>query len=99
MGQSIFQTMNQPPMPQNATGTFSGAIQFANPIQKMQYIMQAMTNPAAFMKQNFPDIPDEIANDPNRVFGYLQQTRNISDSQMQTLINDAQNFVRSVGGR
>ena len=60
-------------------------MQFANPMQKMNYIMQAMTNPAAFVKQNIPDIPDEIANDPNRILQYLQQTRGITNSQIQQL--------------
>ena len=37
--------------------------------------LRAMMNPAAFVKQYFPDIPDNIQNDPNQVFNYLQQTR------------------------
>ena len=70
MGRSIFQGMGQPQqMPT------SGAMQFANPMQKMQYIMQAMTNPAGFMKQHFPDIPDEIMNNPGAIMQYMQQTR------------------------
>ena len=56
-----------------------------NPMQKMQLMMQAMTNPAAFVKRVFPDIPDQIQNNPNQVLQYLQQTRNIPDSQIQQL--------------
>lgn len=56
---------------------------FNNPMQKMNYILQAMKNPAAFVKQHFPDIPNEIANDPNKILGYLQQTRGISNQQIQ----------------
>ena len=62
-------------------------MQFANPMQKMAYIMQAMTNPAAFVKQHFPDIPDSISNDPNQVLRYLQNTRGITDQQIQMAAN------------
>lgn len=54
-----------------------------NPLQKMQYFMQAMTDPAGFMVQRFPDIPQSIRNDPPRIMQYLQQTRNISNEQIQ----------------
>ena len=64
---------------------FSGGPQFANPMQKMNYILQAMRNPAAFVKQQFPDIPDQIANDPQQILSYLQRTRGISDQQIQQL--------------
>lgn len=81
MGKSIFTSM----MPEPAN--ISGAPQFANPIQKMQYVMQAMINPAAFVKQQFPDIPDQIANDPNQILQYLQKTRGISNAQIQQIKN------------
>lgn len=61
--------------------------QALNPIQKMQYMMQAMTNPAAFVKQHFPDIPAQIQNNPTQILQYLQQTRNISNEQIQNLVN------------
>ena len=57
-------------------------IQFMNPLQKANYIMQAMQNPAAFVKQQIPDLPEEIANDPNKILGYLQQTRGITNEQI-----------------
>ena len=69
-------------MNQQASG-----MQFANPMQKLQYMMQAMTNPAAFVKQHFPDIPNEIQNNPNQILQYLQQTRHISNDQIQNLLN------------
>jgi len=65
----------------------SGTPVFQNPMQKMQYIMQAMQNPAAFVKQAFPDIPAEIQNNPNQILSYLQQTRHISNEQIQNLQN------------
>ena len=61
----------------------SGALSFSNPVQKMQYIMQAMTNPAAFVRQVFPDIPAEIQNNSGAILNYLQQTRGISNQQIQ----------------
>ena len=55
-----------------------------NPLQKMMAAMQAMSNPIAFIKQRFPDIPMNIQNDPNQVFQYLQQTRGpVSEQQIQ----------------
>lgn len=59
---------------------------FQNPIQKAAYIMKALTNPAAFVKEQFPDIPDGIANDPVQVRNYIQQSRGISDEQLQQIM-------------
>jgi len=58
---------------------------FQNPMQRMQYIMNAMMNPAAFVKQQFPDVPENIQNNPNEILSYLQKTRGISDQQIQQL--------------
>lgn len=60
---------------------------FQNPIQKAQYIYRAMTNPGAFVKEQFPDVPDEIMNDPNRVLQYIQQSRGISNDQLNQIVN------------
>lgn len=72
-------TGNQPIMQQPSGMTFQ------NPMQKMQYIINAMTNPAAFVKQQFPDIPENIQNNPNEILRYLQQTRGISDEQIRQI--------------
>ena len=61
----------------------SGLPMFQSPVQKMNYIMQAMTNPAQFVKQHFPDIPDNILNDPNQVGQYLQQRYGAPGPQAQ----------------
>ena len=61
--------------------------QMMNPMQKNQYVMQAMMNPAAFVRQAFPDIPAAIQNNPNQILQYLQQTRHISNQQIQNLMN------------
>ena len=71
MGQQLPQ---QKPIQQPQTQT---------PMQRMGYIMQAMRNPTQFVKNVIPDLPAEIANDPNRILQYLQQTRGITDAQIQ----------------
>lgn len=53
-----------------------------NPMQRMNMVMQAMRNPVAFVRQAFPDIPANMS-DPNQILGYLQQTRGITDQQIQ----------------
>ena len=69
-------------------------VQFMNPLQKANYIMQAMQNPAAFVKQQIPDLPEEISNDPNKILGYLQQTRGITNEQ---ILNVAGMIPRGMG--
>lgn len=63
------------------------SFQAMNPIQKANALMQAMQNPAAFVKQAIPDIPAEIQNNPTQILQYLQQTRHITNNQIQNLIN------------
>lgn len=53
----------------------------------MMQAMQAMQNPVAFVKKAFPDIPPEIENNPNQILGYLQQTRGITNQDIQNLMN------------
>lgn len=60
-----------------------GGAQFMNPVQRINYIMQAVRNPAAFVKRAIPDLPDDISNDPNRILQYLKQTRGVTDQQIQ----------------
>ena len=78
--------MNQPvnPQPVNPQPVNPQAM---NPIQKLQYAYQAMMNPQQFVRQAFPDIPAEIQNNPNQILNYLQQTRNISNGQINQLVN------------
>lgn len=63
---------------------FSG-MQFQNPVQKMQYIIQAMRDPVAFVRNAIPDLPPDISNDPNRILQYLQRTRGITNEQIQRI--------------
>ena len=87
MGRSIFDSLNASPAASPVqvptTSQVPGAGQFMNPYQQMQQVMSAMNNPAAFLKQKFPDIPNEIMYDPNRILQYLQQTRGITNEDIQ----------------
>lgn len=74
-------------MAQQMSNVQQAPIASMNPFQKIQYAFQAMRNPAMFAKRYFPDIPAQIMNDGNQVLQYLQQTRNISNDQIQTLVN------------
>lgn len=80
IGQSIFDQIASIGAP--AQQSVSN-MQFMNPMQKATYILQAMQNPAQFVKQQFPDIPDQIMNNPTQILQYLQQTRGISNQQIQ----------------
>lgn len=97
MGQSILQNI-MPGMATNAapSGNFQGPM---NPIQQFNSFMQAMTNPAAYLKQKFPDIPDEIQNDPNQILAYLQKTRGISNEDVQKTIGSMPQGMPWNGGR
>lgn len=60
-----------------------------NPMQMYGQIMQAMRNPSQFVKNRFPDIPDDIANDPDRILAYLKQYKGLTDQD----IRQAQNLM------
>ena len=65
-----------------------------NPMQKIQMVMQAMQNPIGFITQRFPDIPQNIQNNPSQILQYLQQTRTISNEQIQQADNQMQQIMR-----
>lgn len=55
--------------------TSQGTPQRMNPMQQAQYITNAMRNPAAFVQEQFPDVPENLRNNPDAVLNYLAQTR------------------------
>lgn len=57
-------------------------VQFRTPMERTQYIMNAMRNPVAFVQEQFPDVPENIRNNPDAVLQYLQQTRGEQFIQM-----------------
>ena len=79
MGQSILNDIHHN---NDAAFPFSNSASL-NSVQKFRYVLQAMQNPAMFIKQSFPDIPDQIMNDPSQILSYLQKTRGISNNQLQ----------------
>ena len=62
-----------------------GIPQFANPMQKMSYIMQAMQNPAQFVRQHLPGVPEQALQDPtgNAVLRYMQQNMGVTQQDIQ----------------
>ena len=71
------------PVPAQAPMQQSFGPMFSNPVMKMQYIMQAMRDPAGFVKQHIPDIPNEIQNDPNAILNFLRQNKGLTDADIQ----------------
>ena len=60
-------------------------VAFQNPMQAMQYAINTVRNPAQFVKEQFPDIPDNIMTDPDAILRYLQRTRGINDQIIQNI--------------
>ena len=58
-----------------------------SPMQRMGEVMQAMSNPQQYLKSRFPDIPDNISNNPAQILQYLQRTRGISNQEIDNLMN------------
>lgn len=67
----------------------SGIPQFANPLQKMGYIMQAMRNPAQFVREHLRGIPEEALNDPtgNSVLNYMRQNMGVTQQDIYNVAN------------
>lgn len=61
--------------------------QFQNPLQQMNYIMNAMRNPVAFIQDQFPDVPENIRSNPDSVLEYLQRTRGAAFTQQMQQIS------------
>lgn len=74
-------------MPAQAPPPYANPAPQMTPMQRANAVMQAMRNPMAFAMQQFPDIPKEIAGDPNQILQYLQRTRNISNQQLNNLMS------------
>lgn len=56
-------------------------------MQKANQVMMAMWNPMQVIMQAFPDIPAAIQNDPYQIKQYLQQTRHITNEQIQNIMS------------
>ena len=62
-------------------------VRFNTPTERAQYIMNAMRNPVAFVQEQFPDVPENIRNNPDAVLQYLQQTRGERFTQMMRQVS------------
>ena len=82
------------PVPPNPAQQAQMNYQAMNPMQRAQMVMQAMRNPIGFIVNRFPDIPENIRNDPNQILQYLQQSRNISNQDIQGIMNQIPNQYR-----
>ena len=54
-----------------------------------------MQNPMQAVRHMIPGLPADMANDPNAILNWLQQTGRVSPQQMQT----AQQISQMMGGR
>ena len=70
-----------------------------NPMVNYQAIMntarQMMQNPQQAVMQAFPDIPQEISNNPNQIMNWIQQNGRINPQMYQM----ANQLMRMMGGR
>ncbi len=81
--QSLMGQQQQMSAPQMHPQQMMSGMQFQNPVQKMNYILQAMRNPAAFVRQHLPGIPEQIINDPNQILQYMQQNMGVTQMDIQ----------------
>lgn len=54
----------------------------SNQMNPLQQIQNAMNNPVAFVQEQFPDVPENIRNNPYSVLDYLSKTRGNRFTQM-----------------
>lgn len=81
------QSMMPGTQPQMQPAPMSQGPRFMNPMQKMNYVMNAMTNPQQYVFKAFPDVPENLRNDPNAIFSYLQRTRGITEQDVQQIMD------------
>ncbi len=62
----------------------TGIPQFMNPVQKMSFIMQAMQNPAQFVRQHLNGIPEQAFQDPtgNAILQYMQRNMGVTQQDI-----------------
>jgi hypothetical protein len=69
--------------PQNFAQTAAPVMQRQNPMARFAQMMQAMQNPAAFVRQQIPNLPQEIANNPVAILNYMQQNMGVTNQDIQ----------------
>ena len=81
----------QNPQPQMG----NSGMRFDNPIQRFNFIRQAMTNPAAFVRQYLNGIPEQALQDPtgNSVLQYMINNMGVTQNDIQNAYNQASTFL------
>lgn len=81
-------------MPGQQAPTMSGGPQFQNPMQRINYIMQAMRNPAQFVRQNLKGIPEQAFNDPtgNTVLQYMMNNMGVTQQDVRNAAGQIPRF-------
>ena len=73
---------NGPSQPQmGSANSFINNLQAA--IERAKQIMQSTQNPQQFVSQYLPGVPANIANDPNQIMNWLQQTGRVNPQLVQ----------------
>lgn len=78
----MYANQAQPQMPQMPVMP-----NMTNPMQRAAYMMEAMRNPAAFVRNVFPNMPREISNDANRVLQWMQQNLGVTQQDIRNVQN------------
>ena len=63
------------------------AIPQMNPLQVVSEVANAMRNPMAFAMNAFRDVPPELWSNPAQALQYIQQTRGISNADLQNIVS------------
>lgn len=64
-------------------------------VERAKQMMQTMQNPQQAIRQFIPGLPENIAQDPNAIINWLQQTGRVNPQMIQT----AQQLQQMMGGR
>lgn len=65
-----------------------------NPMNMMQMLQQLKANPLQMILQQRLNVPQNIANDPQAILNHLLQTGQVSQQQVNSAYQMAQNFKR-----
>lgn len=81
MNNPWYDRINGPGMAMPSQSSHQGPFQIAGEIAN------AMRNPMAYAMNAFRDVPQEMWNNPAQALAYIQQTRGLSQADIQNLIS------------
>lgn len=82
MNNPWYNAANGMPQAQQPTG-----MSMPNPMGIAGEVAMAMRNPMAYAMQQFQDVPKELWNNPAQALQYIQQTRGISNADLQNMLS------------